>query len=69
MSYRFSELSDRLVSDDDAAWAVHDQAIDMQRAGEDVVVLSIGDPDFRTPDPIIDNAVSHMRVGLSLIHI
>jgi len=27
------------------------------------VILSIGDPDFRTPDPIIDNAVSHMRVG------
>ena len=63
MSYRFSDLSERLVSDDGAAWAVHDQAIDMQRAGEDVVVLSIGDPDFRTPDPIIDNAVSHMRVG------
>lgn len=35
----------------------------MQRSGEDVVVLSIGDPDFRTPEPIVDNAVSHMRVG------
>ncbi len=35
----------------------------MKRRGEDVVLLSIGDPDFRTPDPIIDNAVSHMRVG------
>jgi arginine:pyruvate transaminase len=35
----------------------------MKQRGEDVVILSIGDPDFRTPDPIIDNAVSHMRVG------
>jgi len=35
----------------------------MKQRGEDVVILSIGDPDFRTPDPIIDNAVSHMPVG------
>ena len=35
----------------------------MKQRGQDVVILSIGDPDFRTPDPIIDNAVSHMRVG------
>ena len=42
---------------------MHEQAMQMKQRGEDVVVLSIGDPDFRTPDPIIDNAVSHMRVG------
>jgi len=63
LSYRFSDQAQRLDADDGAAWAVHDQALEMQRAGEDVVVLSIGDPDFRTPDPIVDNAVSHMRVG------
>ena len=63
MSYRFSDQALRLDADDGAAWQVHDQALEMQRAGEDVVVLSIGDPDFRTPDPIVDNAVSHMRVG------
>jgi len=63
MSYSFSDTAARINSDDGAAWAVHDKALQMQRAGEDVVVLSIGDPDFRTPDPIIDNAVSHMRVG------
>jgi len=63
MNYRFSTISDRLNTGEAAAWAVHDKAMEMQRAGEDVVVLSIGDPDFRTPDPIVDNAVSHMRVG------
>jgi len=63
MSYSFSDTAARINSDDGAAWAVHDKALQMQRAGEDVVILSIGDPDFRTPDPIIDNAVSHMRVG------
>lgn len=59
----FSELTRRLDSDSSAAWAVHEQATAMKNNGEDVVILSIGDPDFRTPDPIIDNAVSHMRVG------
>lgn len=63
MPYNFSNTAQRLDTDDGAAWAVHDQALEMQRAGQDVVVLSIGDPDFRTPEPIVDNAVSHMRVG------
>jgi arginine:pyruvate transaminase len=59
----FSQLAQRLDSESGDAWQVHEQAMQMKQRGEDVVVLSIGDPDFRTPDPIIDNAVSHMRVG------
>jgi len=59
----FSQLAGRLDSDSGDAWRVHEQAMQMKQRGEDVVILSIGDPDFRTPDPIIDNAVSHMRVG------
>ena len=35
----------------------------MKQSEENVVLFSIGDPDFRTPEPIVDNAVSHMRVG------
>ncbi|MFT5218794.1 MAG: arginine:pyruvate transaminase [Planctomycetota bacterium] len=60
---QFSHLSARLDMDSGDAWQVHEQALRMKQAGEDVVLLSIGDPDFRTPDPIVDNAVSHMRVG------
>ena len=59
----YSRLVGRLSSRSGEAWLVHDQAMQMKQRGEDVVILSIGDPDFRTPDPIIDNAVSHMRVG------
>ena len=59
----YSRLAQRLDSGSDEAWQVHEQAMQMLHSGEDVVILSIGDPDFRTPDPIIDNAVSHMRVG------
>lgn len=60
---RFSQLTSLLDAGDSDAWAVHDEALELKRRGEDVIMLSIGDPDFRTPDPIIDNAVSHMRVG------
>jgi len=59
----FSDLSTRLNLDSGDAWQVHDQALGMKQAGEDVVLLSIGDPDFRTPEPIVDNAISHLRVG------
>ena len=35
----------------------------MKSSGENVILLSIGDPYFRKPETIVDNAVSHMRVG------
>jgi arginine:pyruvate transaminase len=60
---RYSELSNRLSGQDTGAWEVHARALAMKRAGEDVILLCVGDPDFRTPEPIIDNAVSHLRVG------
>ncbi|WP_424947371.1 pyridoxal phosphate-dependent aminotransferase [Candidatus Spongiihabitans sp.] len=59
----FSKLAQRLNSESGEAWQVHERALKMKRRGQDVVLLSIGDPDFQTPAPIIDNAVSHMRVG------
>lgn len=61
--FTFSKVTKRLHTDISNAWEVHDNALAMKQQGEDVVLLSIGDPDFRTPEPIIDNAVSHMRVG------
>ncbi len=60
---QFSNLSARLNLDSGDAWQVHDQALVMKKAGDDVIMLSIGDPDFRTLEPIVDNAISHMRVG------
>lgn len=59
----FSALTQRLDTESGDAWRVHEKALAMKKRGEDVVLLSIGDPDFRTPDPIVDNAVSHLRVG------
>ncbi len=59
----FAAITDRLSQGDSDVWAVHDRALEMEREGTDVILLSVGDPDFRTPDPIIDNAVSYLRVG------
>lgn len=56
-------MAGRLDVEASDVWQVHDDALEMKRRGEDVILLSVGDPDFRTPEPIIDNAVSHMRVG------
>lgn len=35
----------------------------MKEAGHDVILLSIGEPNFDTPDPIIDTAVTALRAG------
>lgn len=60
---RYARLAERLAAEGTDVWAVHDRALALQRSGVDVILLSVGDPDFRTPEPIIDNAVSHLRVG------
>jgi arginine:pyruvate transaminase len=59
----FSNLTRRLNTDSSSAWGVHEKALELQRQGDDVILLCVGDPDFRTPEPIIDNAVSYLRVG------
>jgi len=59
----FSAMSERLLLEDGGGWETHDRAVQMLRDGEDVIMLDVGDPDFRTPEPIIDNAVSYLRVG------
>jgi arginine:pyruvate transaminase len=60
---QFSQLTERLSKRDGGAWETHDLARRRLSDGEDVILLCVGDPDFRTPEPIIDNAVSHLRVG------
>ncbi|WP_375740135.1 aminotransferase class I/II-fold pyridoxal phosphate-dependent enzyme [Pseudomonas boanensis] len=60
---RFASLVDRMAGPGTAAWDIHYAAIEAQRAGEDVIVLSIGDPDFATPEFITDAAVDALRSG------
>jgi aspartate/methionine/tyrosine aminotransferase len=60
---RFSSLTTRIDDAGAAAWAVHAAAREAEARGEDVIVLSVGDPDFATPAPIVERAVEALRAG------
>ncbi|CAH0529863.1 LL-diaminopimelate aminotransferase [Vibrio hippocampi] len=59
----YSPFVDRIKSQGGDAWNIHFQALDAMRAGEDVIVLSVGDPDFKTPDIICDSAIQALNDG------
>ena len=60
---RFSSLVDRLDAPGGAAWHIHHEARAAEARGEDVILLSVGDPDFDTPTPIVERAVEALRAG------
>lgn len=60
---RFSPFVERISGQGVAAWDIHYAAYAAQRAGEDVIILSVGDPDFATPDFITEAAVTALRAG------
>ena len=60
---RYSALTDRLTGEGADAWSIHSRAEQMRAAGHDVIALSVGDPDFETPGPIIESAVASVRNG------
>jgi arginine:pyruvate transaminase len=45
------------------AWKLHYRGVAAQARGEDVILLSIGDPDLATPAPVVDAAVTALRGG------
>jgi aspartate/methionine/tyrosine aminotransferase len=56
-------LVDRLQGEGVAAWDLHYRAAADQRAGRDVIVLSVGDPDFDTPAAITEATIAALRAG------
>jgi aspartate/methionine/tyrosine aminotransferase len=63
MSRRFSPLVERIAHDGSDPWALHWRARAAALAGEDVIVLSVGDPDLDTPVAVVDKAVERLRAG------
>lgn len=59
----FSQLTQRIAGEGTAAWGIHIQALKRRALGEEVVILSVGDPDFATPAPIVESAVESLRAG------
>lgn len=60
---RFSSRVERIGGAGARAWEIHARAIGRSRQGDDVIMLSIGDPDFDTPPAIVDSAVAGLRGG------
>ncbi|QBF26904.1 aminotransferase class I/II-fold pyridoxal phosphate-dependent enzyme [Pseudomonas tructae] len=60
---RFSDLTQRIAGDGAAAWDIHYRALELLEKGEDVLLLSVGDPDFDTPAPIVQAAVDSLHNG------
>ena len=58
-----SSFTDRITGDGAAAWDTHVAANQALARGEDVIILSVGDPDFSTPEPVTEAAVEALRNG------
>ncbi|GJL82676.1 MAG: arginine--pyruvate transaminase AruH [marine bacterium B5-7] len=53
MSVKLSAFVERIGGFGASAWDIHIRAVAAKQAGRDVIILSIGDPDFDTPAPVI----------------
>jgi octopine/nopaline transport system ATP-binding protein len=60
---QFSQLTNRISGEGAAAWDLHEVAVQAAAAGEDVIVLSVGDPDFATPKAITQAAIEALEAG------
>ena len=60
---RFAPFVDSLGGEGAEAWDILTASRGAQARGEDVIVLSIGDPDFATPEFVVDAAVDALRNG------
>ncbi len=63
MSLHYSQATQRLSRPGNDVWRFHDEAVERQRAGEDVILLSVGDPDFPTPGYITQHTVEAINRG------
>ena len=59
----YARITERLSSQGSHKWAVHMRAREMKAAGEEIIELTIGEPDIPTPADMIDEAARSMRAG------
>ena len=61
---KFSSLTERIAGDSVDAWEVHYEGVARKEAGEDIIVLSVGEEiEEFTPAGIVDAAVDSLRNG------
>jgi arginine:pyruvate transaminase len=56
-------LVERIAGEGADAWVIHYAARAAQERGEDVIMLSVGDPDLDTPAPVLERAIERLRSG------
>ncbi|MGO9624769.1 MAG: pyridoxal phosphate-dependent aminotransferase [Steroidobacteraceae bacterium] len=59
----YSALVKRIAGEGSDAWQTHYEARLALERGEDVILLSVGDPDLDTPAPVVARAIECMRAG------
>jgi len=62
-SLNTASITSRLASLGSERWSVHAQARKRVEAGEDLIELTIGEPDVPTPDSLIETAYMAMKDG------
>jgi arginine:pyruvate transaminase len=60
---RYSALALRMSDEPDPAWRVHQIATQRQRDGEDIIVLSIGEPDAPPPPAVVAEVQASIARG------
>ena len=59
----YAKLTQRIAGDGAAAWDIHYRALALREQGADILLLSVGDPDFDTPQPIVQAAIGSLLAG------
>ena len=59
----YSPLVERVAGEGAEAWVTHTEARAAQERGEDVIILSIGDPDLETPAPVLERMIERLHAG------
>jgi aspartate/methionine/tyrosine aminotransferase len=60
---KFSPLIMRISGEGSDAWVTHYHAAAARDRGEDVIILSVGDPDLDTPTPVVARAIERLQAG------
>jgi arginine:pyruvate transaminase len=60
---RYSEIVERISGEGSDAWKLHFKATQAALAGNDVIVMSVGDPDLSTPANVVDEAITALKAG------
>jgi len=59
----YSALVERIAGEGADAWRTHHEARVARERGEDVILLSVGDPELDSPALVIERAIECMRAG------